>query len=77
MSIRDFDYQLPERVPAGASIEVANEDDVVHTFTSAEGGLGGGVPSGKTARFTAPAEPGEYPVTCYFHSEMKATLVVS
>ncbi len=76
LSIQDYDYVLPRSVPAGARLKVTNEDEAAHTFTI-EGGGGGGVPAGASAKFTAPRKPGEYRVVCYFHGEMKGTLVVS
>ncbi len=76
VTISGFDYQLPDRVPPGATIAVTNEDDVLHTFTM-RGAGGGGVPPGQTVEFSAPQRPGEYAVVCYFHSAMSSTLVVA
>ncbi len=76
MSIKDYDYELPPSVPAGAKLKVTNEDQAAHTFTI-EGGGGGGVPAAASVKFKAPNKPGEYRVVCYFHGEMKGTLVVS
>ena len=76
--IADFSYQVPESVPAGASVTVWNEDEVGHTVTADEGGLFDvAVGPGEQVTFTAPAEPGEYPFHCIPHPHMTATLGVS
>lgn len=75
--ISDFSYQVPESVPAGASVTVRNEDTVGHTVTADEGGVFDvAIGPGEQATFTAPAEPGQYPFHCIPHPHMTATLVV-
>lgn len=78
ITIRDFEYEMPETVPPGAEITVVNEDTAPHTVTTTEtedfDAIVGG---GETTTFTAPTEPGEYPFICTYHPNMTGTLVVS
>lgn len=75
--ISEFSYQVPESVPAGASVTVRNEDEVGHTVTSDESGIFDvAVGPGEETSFTAPEEPDEYPFHCIPHPQMTATLVV-
>ncbi len=75
MAIRDFSYDVPQSVPAGATLRVTNHDSAPHTFTVKGGG--GGVPPGKTVTLKAPTKPGTYDVVCYFHGDMKGKITVS
>jgi plastocyanin len=78
ITIKDFEYEMPESIAPGAMVTVVNEDDAPHTVTAKDdGGFNADVPAGETVTFTAPEEPGEYEVICTFHPEMTATLVVS
>lgn len=78
ITIRDFEYEMPETVPAGAEITVVNEDTAPHTVTSTETeDFDAVAQGGETVTFTAPSEPGEYPFVCTFHANMSGTLVVS
>lgn len=78
ITIRDFKYEMPETVPAGAEITVVNEDTAAHTVTSTETeDFDAVAQGGETVTFTAPTEPGEYPFVCTFHANMTGTLVVS
>lgn len=78
ITIRNFEYEMPETVPAGAEITVVNEDTAPHTVTTTEtedfDAIVGG---GETTTFTAPTEPGEYPFFCTYHPNMTGTLVVT
>ena len=77
ITISDFDYVVPPSVPAGAQVQVVNEDREAHTVTLR--GLAGPslvVPGGSTAVLTAPAV-GTYEVVCDFHGGMTATLVAA
>ncbi|MDP9394048.1 MAG: cupredoxin domain-containing protein [Actinomycetota bacterium] len=75
VAIRDFSYDVPQSVPAGATLRVTNHDSAPHTFTVKGGG--GGVPAGKTVTLKAPTKPGTYDVVCYFHGDMKGKITVS
>lgn len=75
ITIIDFAYQLPESVPPGSTVTVVNEDSAAHTVTST-GAFALNLTGGQTGTFTAPEEPGEYPVFCLFHGNMSGTLVV-
>lgn len=78
ITIRDFEYEMPETVPAGAEITVINEDSAPHTVTTTETeDFDAIVQGGETTTFTAPTEPGEYPFFCTYHPNMTGTLVVS
>jgi plastocyanin len=78
ITIRNFEYQMPESVPAGAEITVINEDTAPHTVTTTETeDFDAIVQGGETTTFTAPSEPGEYPFVCTYHPNMTGTLVVS
>lgn len=77
ITIRDFQYELPESVAPGATVTVINEDAAPHTVTAQnEGGFDAIAAAGETVTFTAPEEPGEYPIICTYHPQMSATLVV-
>ena len=78
ITIRNFAYDVPAAVPAGAKIMVVNKDGEAHTVT-----LGGDaklkvvVQGNSHATLTAPAKAGSYPVTCDFHGNMHGQLVVA
>lgn len=75
ITIVDFAYEVPATVPPGATITVVNDDSAAHTVTS-RGNFDVAVTTGASATFTAPEEPGEYTITCLYHGNMTATLVV-
>lgn len=78
ITIRDFKYEMPDSVPAGAEITVINEDTAPHTVTTTETEDFDAVAAGgETVTFTAPSEPGEYPFVCTYHANMTGTLVVT
>ncbi|MBG6185349.1 plastocyanin [Arthrobacter sp. CAN_A214] len=78
ITIKDFEYEMPETIAPGAEVTVTNEDDAPHTVTAEDdGGFDVDVPAGETVTFTAPEEAGEYAVICTYHPEMSATLVIS
>ncbi len=77
ITIKDFTYQLPPSVSPGATVTVRNEDAANHTVTSKPKGAFDVLVKGRdSVTFTAPTEPGSYPITCSFHGSMSATLVV-
>lgn len=78
ITIKDFEYEMPDTIAPGAMVTVINEDDAPHTVTAEDdGGFDVDVPPGETVTFTAPEEPGEYAVICTYHPEMSGTLVIS
>ena len=78
ITISDFSYEVPDSVPAGATVTVVNEDDAAHTVTaSGDAGFDVNVAGGATGTFTAPDEAGDYEFTCTFHGNMTGTLVVA
>lgn len=77
ITIKDFQYELPASVAPGATVTVINEDTAPHTVTADNDGAFDAVAAGgETVTFTAPEEPGEYPIICTYHPQMSATLVV-
>ncbi|MBA0127034.1 cupredoxin domain-containing protein [Haloechinothrix sp. YIM 98757] len=77
IGIKDFEFTLPDSVAPGAEITVTNEDNAAHTVTATEqGDFDTEIQGGETATFTAPSEPGSYPLECTFHPSMTGTLVV-
>ncbi|MFF0905673.1 UNVERIFIED_CONTAM: cupredoxin domain-containing protein [Kocuria sp. CPCC 205316] len=77
ITIKDFQYELPDSVAPGATVTVINEDAAPHTVTAENaGGFNAIAAGGETVTFTAPEEPGEYPIICTYHPQMSATLVV-
>ena len=77
ITISDFTFDVPESVPPGAQVTVANEDSVYHTVTADDGTFDVGARNGEPVTFTAPDEPGEYPFHCTPHPNMTASLVVA
>ncbi len=76
ITIKNFAYTVPASVKAGSTVMVKNADDTAHTVTL-KGSPGLVVQPGATATLTAPAKPGTYAITCDFHGNMKANLVVA
>jgi len=76
ITISEFEYDVPESVPAGSEVEVVNQDREAHTVTLADGGPSVVVQGGATKTFTAPAA-GSYGIVCQFHGSMTAELVVA
>jgi len=76
ITISDFEYDVPESVPAGSEVAVVNQDREAHTLTLADGGPSVVVQGGETETFTAPAA-GSYGIVCDFHGSMTAELVVA
>lgn len=77
IGIKDFEFTLPDSVAPGAEITVTNEDNAAHTVTATEqGDFDTTIQGGETATFTAPSEPGSYPLECTFHPSMTGTLIV-
>jgi plastocyanin len=63
-------------VASGGVVEVANEDGVDHTFTSADGGFDCTVAGGETANVVVSAAAGEYEFHCTIHPAMTGTITV-
>ncbi len=76
LTIKNFMYTVPSSVKAGSTVMVKNADGTAHTVTL-KGMPGLVVQPGATATLTAPAKPGKYSITCDFHGNMKADLVVT
>lgn len=77
ITIRDFEYEVPESVKPGAMVAVTNADSAPHTLTAKDkGGFDIEVPGGVTVIFQAPDTPGEYKIICSFHPQMSGTLAV-
>jgi len=76
ITISEFEYAVPESVPAGSEVEVINEDREAHTLTLADGGPSVVIQGGAKETFTAPAA-GSYRIVCDFHGSMTAELVVA
>ena len=69
-------------VPAGATLTVINNSSAPHTFTEGENGgeaddarVNEDIATGATVEVTFP-EPGDYNVTCLFHSSMNMVVHV-
>ncbi len=78
VTIKDFAFAVPVSVPAGATVQVKNEDGEAHTVTADSGGAFDTMVNGNgTASFTAPAKPGRYPFHCTYHANMHGVLVVA
>ncbi|WP_328558486.1 cupredoxin family copper-binding protein [Streptomyces coelicoflavus] len=79
ITIQDFKFQPASlTVAAGAKVTVVNKDTTTHTVTASKGGSfdTGDIAPGKSATFTAPSQPGDFPYTCTIHPFMKGTLTV-
>jgi len=76
ITISEFEYDVPESIPAGSEVEVVNEDREAHTLTLSDGGPSVVIQGGATETFTAPAA-GSYGIVCDFHGSMTAQLVVA
>jgi plastocyanin len=79
ITVKDFAYQVPTTVAAGATVMVVNQDRVAHTVTAdTNAGLFDvNIDAGGSASFTAPTQPGTYSFHCVYHGNMHGTLVVS
>jgi plastocyanin len=78
VTIKDFAFAVPATVPAGATVQVKNDDGEAHTVTADTGGAFDTMVSGNgTASFTAPTKPGRYPFHCTYHGNMHGVLVVT
>lgn len=78
ITIKDFAFDVPASVSAGATVTVVNNDTMSHTVTSTQkGAFDVTIAGGATVTFTAPAKSGTYDFVCSFHGNMKATLTVS
>ncbi len=76
VTIKDLAFTTTP-VKAGATVTVANNDNVTHTVTSDDAGkFNVSIDPGKTATFTAPAA-GTYKFHCNIHSQMHGTLTVT
>ena len=67
---------MPASVSPGAQVKVVNKDGEAHTVTVA-GGSKVVVQGGSTGMLRAPVKPGTYKLSCDFHGNMHAALLVS
>jgi plastocyanin len=79
ITVKDFAYEVPTTVAAGATVMVMNLDRVAHTVTADTSGslFDVNIDAGGRASFTAPTQPGTYSFHCVYHGNMHGTLVVS
>jgi plastocyanin len=79
ITIKNFMFSpMTLTVSPGAKVTVLNQDSAAHTVTASGDKKfdTGDVGPGKTATFTAPAQPGSYGYICDIHQYMSGTLVV-
>jgi plastocyanin len=78
ITIANLNFEVPTSVAPGAQVTVTNRDGVEHSVTAYQGSAFDVEVKerGGTATFTAPAEPGNYPFHCKYHSTMQGTLIV-
>ncbi len=77
ITISDFEFDTAASIAPGQTVEVTNEDQVLHTVTATgDGGFDVSIDGGATEEFTAPEEAGEFAFICTPHPYMKSTLVV-
>jgi plastocyanin len=77
--VADFAFR-PDCLQAsqGARIALRNTGDAPHTFTVEDTTVDISLPAGSRADASLlGVEPGRYAVTCTFHPEMRATLIVA
>jgi plastocyanin len=76
ITIKNFSYTVPSSVAPGAKIAVTNNDAVAHTVTLKSAKIDVMVAGNGRASVTAPTKAGTYAITCDYHSNMHANLVV-
>lgn len=69
---------IPERVSVkvGETVLIKNSEAAIHTGNINGKNVTGNMKKGDETTWTA-TEPGEYAVTCEYHPQMKATIVVT
>ena len=77
ITIKDFTYDVPATVRAGAKVMVVNKDGEAHTVTLGGTNVNVVIQGGATVKLTAPAKAGKYKIGCDFHGNMAAVLVVT
>ena len=63
-------------VAADATLNLVNEGEAAHTFTTDDGSIDEQVEPGAEASVTVSLEPGTYDFACSFHPEMTGTMTV-
>jgi plastocyanin len=77
ITISGMSFGEPLTVSPGATIVIVNKDTEEHSVTSKpEPGFSTDVDGGEQESFTAPTQPGDYPVVCKYHPNMSGTLTV-
>ena len=78
ITISGFQFQVPDSVAAGSTVEVANSDSAPHTVTADDGGFDSGqIDADGSGSFMAPSEAGTYAFHCEIHPNMMGELVVA
>jgi plastocyanin len=78
ITIQNFTYSVSGPAAPGSTVNVTNKDDTAHTVTAdSANAFDVTIQPGKTAKFTAPKQPGTYKFHCTFHANMHGTLSVS
>jgi cytochrome c peroxidase len=74
---RDMAF-VPERVSVkvGETVLIKNSETVIHTANINGKNVTGNMKKGDSTPWTA-QQPGEYKVTCEYHPQMKATILVT
>lgn len=76
ITIQGFTFSGVRAVPVGTTVVATNQDEVTHTWTSADGTWNsGGLSNGDSFEFTF-TEPGEYDYFCSIHPQMTGTITV-
>jgi plastocyanin len=77
ITIKDFKFDIPSGLTAGATVTITNSDGPTHTFSDKGGKFDVRVSgSGGQGTLTVPAA-GTYSVICKIHSSMSGTLTVA
>ena len=78
VEMADFEY-LPAcvEVRTGATLALQNTGDTPHTFTVADSAVDADVAAGENGSVEVRLSPGTYEVTCTYHPQMKAGMIVA
>ena len=74
--VKDYGF-APLTAAPGQTVRVVNGDDEPHTVTAKDGSFDtGSFDKSEPGSFTAPSQPGTYPIVCTVHPSMHGTLTV-
>jgi plastocyanin len=77
VTMLDNEFQPTDpAVEADSTLNLVNQGEAAHTFTTDDGSIDEQVAPGADASVTVSLEPGAYDVSCSFHPEMTGTLTV-